>query len=133
MVLQYQVLGFLFKKSHEPIYAIPTISLYNTQCSKLRVHSAPGAHISLKKSHKTIYAITNYILIQYSVFEIKGALSARRSHFHLRSHFFGRVHPMSALFFLLNSHCNILEECTGKFLGTQFQYVCTHGAHKIKP
>ena len=32
-----------------------------------------------------------------------------------------------------NYNCNILEECTGKIPGAQFQYECTRGAHKIKP
>ena len=65
------------------------IYIYIYQCSKLRVHLAPGAHIS---------ACTQ-----------------------------------CAHIFSLNYNCNILQECTGKIPGAQVQYVCTRGAHKIKP
>ena len=63
-----------------------------------------------------------------TVFEIKGALGARRAHFRGRAHvfrtFFTQLSP--------NYHSYMSEECIEKFPGAQFKNECTRGAPKIK-
>ena len=64
-----------------------------------------------------------------AVFEINGALGARRAHFRGRA-FFRTYVPDVRTIFSLNYHYNILEECIGKSRAHSFNMNTPEGRMK---